>query len=343
MTPKQLQEKKARYRTIMDKAKAENRSFIKEETEEMDALKTEIEAAEAEVAAAAANATQNRSTATTRITVPVGGAAKKKTYNTYLRSITKGSSEVGDVDVVADVVRAYQNQSPVFAAHQGKQLNLTGTAYTYPRITAGTGGYKKTEGVDATSDTGSAITMVTQAFSTYSSQQITVSQEMLDDAGFDVAAEIESLGMAKSTQAFDVDAVAALRTYTVTPTVSLTTAWAMADLVAAYFEIPTRNRYGVKFFCNGVTAGLLIATINTNTQAQADLIGFKAENIIVDDNVAAGLVMLANPTLALAIGMKQQVRIFVQEQSKGRVYEVQPRMAVGLRDATAVAGRTLHL
>jgi HK97 family phage major capsid protein len=340
MTPKELQEKKARFRAIMEKAKTENRSFVKEETDEMNALKAEIEAAEADLSAAAASAAQNRSAAAARITVPVG--AKKKNLNAHLRSITKASSEVGDVEVVDDVVRVYVAQSPIFRAHQGKQLRLTGTAFTYPKVTAGTGGYKKTEGNDATSDSGSTITMVTLAFSTYSSQQITVSQEMLDDAGFDVGAEVEAIGMSKSTAAFDADAVTALETYDATPTETAgTNVWAMSDLVAAYFELPDRNRQGVKFITAPATAASIIALLTNTNAPQAAVIGLTAENIIIDDNVTAGLVLVCNPTLALAIGMKQQVRIFMQEQSKGRVYEVQPRMAVGLRDVTAVTGRKL--
>ena len=66
------------------------------------------------------------------------------------------------------------------------------------------------EGDAATADSTSTLAMVDQTFKTYSSQAVLVSQEMLDDAGFDVAAEVTSLGMAKSTGAFDADAVAAV-------------------------------------------------------------------------------------------------------------------------------------
>ena len=55
----------------------------------------------------------------------------------------------------------------------------------------------------------------------------------------------------------------------------------------------------------------------------------------------ADKVAISNLDLALAIGMKEPVRVWTQQISEGVQYEVQPRFAVASRDgsATVVADR----
>jgi HK97 family phage major capsid protein len=338
-----IEDAKTRYAAVVDKVATENRAMEKTEVDGLAAIKAEITALEAQrkdaqnVADANA-AVQARNAAAARASAQ--GSAPKSS-NEFYRSITKGSSNVGTKEVVTDVVRVYETQSPLFAAHQNKQLRLTGEKYTYPKITAGSGGYAKTEGNAGSADTGTTVVMVDATFVTYSSQTITVSQEMIDDAGFDISGEITAVGLSKSTTAFDAAAATALLAYDNTPTETAATSWSLADLIAAYYEIPTRNRNGVKFIMAAATVPAILNLLTTDNAPKAAAIGLSAENIIVDDNITANLVVLCNPTLALAIGMKEQVRVFVDEVSAGRTYEVQPRLAVGLRDGTAVSGRIL--
>jgi HK97 family phage major capsid protein len=341
-----IEEAKGRYAAIVDKVATENRARVKEEVDGLAAIKTEIAALEvrrkdAQNVADAAAAVEARNAAAARASAQGQGAAPQ-TSNEFYRAITKSTSTVGTKEVVADVVRVYESQSPLFAAHQNKQMRLTGEKYTYPKVTAGTGGYAKTEGNAGTADGGgTTITMIDATFVTYSSQTITVSQEMLDDAGFDISGEIAAVGLAKSTAAFDAAAATALLTYDASPTETAATSWALSDLIAAYYEIPTRNRTGVKFIMPSATVPAILNLLTADNAPKAAAIGLSAENIIVDDNITATQVVVCNPTFALAIGMKSQVRVFVDEVSAGRTYEVQPRLAVGLRDTTAVSGRIL--
>jgi HK97 family phage major capsid protein len=364
-----LKELKAKYQGILDKAKTENRSLSAAETADLDGIKKDIERLEAEAATAvqnaAADAAQNRSASAAGANAPAqsagtnadvatavqtrnaaaaaaGNAADPRTVdsNTYLRSISRGGSDVGNREVVNDVVRQFEEESPIFAAHTAKQLRLTGNTYSYPKVTATlANGYKKTEGNAGTDDTTSAITMVNQTFSTYDGESILVTQEMLDDSGFDVAQEVIGVGSAKAAAAFDSDAVDALESVDATPTETATTSWALSDLTAAFFELPNRNRMGVKYTASGATIGALVSLMTNDNLPQRQAIGFLPENLLTDDNVTADLVIVGNISKALAVGMKTPVRVFVDETSKGKTFEVQPRMAVGLRDSTAVALR----
>jgi HK97 family phage major capsid protein len=331
-----LTELKAKYQNILNGAQTANRSLTSVEQTELDTIKAEITALEAN-AQAAADAIQARNAAA----AAASGAGAPKTFNTQLRSITKGAADVGDKEVVQDIVRVYEAESPIFREHTGKQLRLSGQKYSYPKVTAGTGGYVKTEANAGTSDSSSTITMVDQTFKLYSSQSILVSYEMLTDAGFDVGTEVTSVGMSKSTTAFDVDAVTALETYDATPTETAATSWALSDVIAAYYDLPTRHRAGVKFYGKAETIKAIVGLLTADNAPQAAIIGLTKENLVEDDNITTGLLIVTNITKALAIGMQSPVRVFVDEVSAGKTFEVQPRLAVGLRDGTAVAGRKL--
>jgi HK97 family phage major capsid protein len=330
-----IQEMKAKYQGIVETASTANRSLTAAETQELDTLKAQI--ADAEKAVKTAD--EARSAAAARFD---SKAANPKTMNEHYRSIGKGSAEVGTNEAINDVVRVFEEQSPIFKAHNAKQPRLTGEAYKYPKVVPGGAGYSKTEGNAGTADTASAITMVDQTFKTYSSQVVAVSQEMLDDAGFDVQAEITTMGMAKSTSAFDADAITAIETYDSTPTETAATTWALSDVVAAYFDLPNRHQgAGVKYIGNAATIKSIVSLLTTDNAPQAAIINLKPENIIIDSNVTAGLLLVTNLDRALAIGMKNKVRVLILEVSAGKTIEVQPRLAVGLRDGTAVAGRKL--
>jgi HK97 family phage major capsid protein len=336
-----LSEMKARYQAILDGAKTANRSMTSAETTELDKLKADIARIESEAAEGVRNAQQDRSAAAARQSEAKPQDVDK---NTYLRSIAKGSADVGNKEVVADVVRQFNLTSPIFAAHTNVQRRSTGNAYQFTQIAKGGAGYVKTEGAAGTTDSASTATMVAQAFKTYSGQKILVTQEALDDFEADIAAEVLTLGLAKSTVAFGVDCVTALKSAflvstTFTPTQTAATSWAMADLVAAYYEIPVRNRTGVKFICAPATAKALVSLLTLDNGPQAAAIGLKPENIVEDDSVDTDVCFLGNITLALAVGMKVPVRTFIQEVSEGKTFEVQPRFAVGLRDGTALSVR----
>jgi HK97 family phage major capsid protein len=339
MTIEQL---KAEYAAILALGKTENRSLAAAETAKLDTLKLEIEKLEREGAAlAAANKreTENRSIAAAQETIKNGLGSMDK--NTYLRSLAKGSQDVGNKEVLADVVRQFETESPIFAAHKNVQKRSTGNAFSFTKITSGGAGYAKTEGNAGTADTASAATIASVVFLTYSGQKITVTQEMIDDSAADIAQEVIVLGSAKATTKFDIDAVAALETYG-TPADTAATTWALSDLVAAYFELPNRNRNtNVKYICAPATAAAIVNMLNATDAPKAAVIGLSADSIIVDDHVTAGHVLVCDPTLALAIGIKVPARIFVDEVSEGRVYEAQPRLAVALRDSTAISGRKL--
>jgi hypothetical protein len=236
----------------------------------------------------------------------------------------------------------FEEQSPIFRIHTAKQTRLTGEVYRFPKVTLGGAGYAKAEGNAGTTDTASAITMVSESFKTYSSQVVPISQEMLDDAGFDVQAEVTTLGMAKSTAAFDADAVTALLTYDASPTETAATSWALSDVMDAYFELPVRHQgAGVKYIGNATTIKNIASLLTVENSPQAALIGLTADSLVIDNNVTAGLLLVTNPTKALAIGLRAKVRVLILDVSEGRTIEVQPRLAVGVRDVTAIAGRIL--
>lgn len=343
-----VDELKKQYTAILEAAKTEKRSLKETEIADLDRIKSEIEAATKQAANADAAAkqiadreAQLRSIAAAQTTIKENLGTLDK--NTYLRSIAKGSADVGNKEVVSDVVRAFESQSPIFAAHKNVQNRSTGNAFSFTKVTQGAGaaGYIKVEGVAGTEDTTSAVTVQSVAFKLYDSQRIAVSQEMLDDAAADIAAEIIGLGSAKSTMKFDTDCVTKLASAFGTIPETAGTTWAVADLIAAYLEIPNRNRYEVSYVCNGSTAAALLALFTTENAPALAAIGFSKDTLVIDSNVAANTLIVGNVTLALALGMKTPVRIFTQESSAGRDFEVQPRLAVELRDATALAARVL--
>lgn len=343
---KKIEELQAEYKAVLEKAKTENRGLTADETKSLDTLKGEIE--KLETAKANDNAAKAelekreeylRSIAAAQQTIKdnLGNADK----NTYLRSITKGSNDVGNKEIVNDVVRQFETQSPIFGAHQNIQRRSNGMAFSFTKVTKGGAGYVKTEGNAATEDTASAAVPVSVAFKTYSGQKVVITQEALDDFAADIAQEIITLGSGKATTKFDADAVAELESVDATPTETAATSWALTDITGAFFEIPNRNRVGVKYICAPATAAKIVNMMKAEDAAACAVVGLTAENLIVDDNVTADVLIVANPTLALAIGMKEPVRVFTDEVSEGRAYEVQPRMAVKLRDSTAVALRKL--
>jgi HK97 family phage major capsid protein len=331
---------KAEYKGILDKAKTENRSISKDEEARIEILKAEIAKAEKAIADQAdAQAAQLRSIAAAQSI----DAAVKKTANDVYRSIAKGNNEVNDQIVISDIVRQFQQISPIFAAHENIQTWATGTPYTFIKVTKGANdnGAKKAEGDAGTADAGSAMAPVQVAFSVYSGDIITITQEMLEDAKFDVAKEVITLGMAKGVLLWDNDAADALLEYDEEPTETADTAWAISDLIKAYFEIPQRNRYGIKFVCSPVGAAALVDLMDFEDTAKLAAIGLTMENLVVSDNMPDDQILLCNITLALAAARKEPVRVVKLDVSAGQTVEVQPRMAVALRDATAVAGRKL--
>jgi len=333
-----LSEMKAKIVSILETAKTQNRSFTKAETDEMDNLKAEIAKVEKEAAEGVQRAQEERSAAAARLNGPPTQTMKT---NEYLRSIAKGEANVGNIEIINDVVRQFNLTSPIFAAHQNVQKRSTGNAYEFTRISSGGAGYAKPEGNAGTSDNTSAATMVSVPFKTYSGQTILVTQEALDDYAADIGQEVIVLGTAKATVAFGADCVAILKSAFSTLTPTAGSAWTLDDVVAAYYEVPVRNRSGIKYICAPVTAKALTRLITLDTSPQAEWIDLTKENIVEDESMDADLLFVGNPTLALAIGMKQPVRVWTQEVSQGTNFEVQPRLAVALRDATALAARKL--
>jgi HK97 family phage major capsid protein len=346
-----IAELKTKYQGTLDTVKTENRAMTAAETTSLDTIKGEIAALEKQAkdekagqdAAAVADAVQNRNAAALR----AGGQKNPSEMdkNSYFRSIAKGGQDIGNKEVIADIVKQFNLTSPIFAAHANVQKRSTGNTYEFAQISKGGAGYVKTEGNAGTTDSASALTMVAQTFKTYSGQKVLVTQEAMDDAAFDLSQEVTTLGLAKATLAFGADCVTALKSAflvstTFTPTETAATSWAISDVVAAYYEIPVRNRAaGVKFICAPATAKALITLLTLDNSPQAAAIGLTKENIIEDDSVDADVLFIGSITLALAIGMKIPVRTFVQEVSEGTTFEVQPRFAVGLRDGTALAVR----
>lgn len=338
-----LAELKAKYAGLLEKAKTENRSLTAAETTEMDAMKADILKMEKAAEDGVKEAERQRSAAAARLN---GDDRKTMKSNEYFRSIARGDQDVGNKEVVADVVRQFNLTCPIYAAHTNVQPRSTGNTYSYTKIQKGGSGFVKTEGAAAPEDTVSTAVMVAQTFKVYSSEIIPITQEMLDDAVADISQEVMTLGMSKSVIAFGADCVTALKSAFLvstvfTPTETAATHWALADVVAAYFEVPVRNRYGVKFICNGETAQAIVAQLTLDNSPQAALIGFTKENIVEDDSMPDDVLFVGNVTLALAIGRKEPVRIFMRETSEGKDVEVQPRFAVGLRDSTAIAARIL--
>jgi HK97 family phage major capsid protein len=340
-----LNELKAKYAGILEKAKTENRSLSAQETTELDGLKAEITKLETEAQKGVKEAEEQRSAAAARVNGPNLQAVDK---NTYFRNIAKGSADVGNKEVIADVVRQFNLTSPIYAAHQNVQRRSTGNTYSFTQITKGGAGYVKTEGNAGTSDTTSTAAMASVAFKTYSGQKVLITQEALDDYACDVAQEIMTLGMAKSVIAFGTDIVTALKvpflvSTTFTPTETAATSWALQDIINCFYEIPIRNRYGVKFMMSSALAKTVTGLLTLDNGPQAAMIGLTKENILeIDDaSLADDVLFVGNPTLALAIAMKEPVRTWVQEISEGTQFEVQPRLAVALRDAYALACRQL--
>lgn len=340
------------YRAVLDKAKAENRSLNSDEAQRLDILKAEIDK---DVNARAAAAELERRETEYRSIAAAQGAIDKTApaaadprpgANAYLRSIAKGNADVGNKEVIADVVRQFESQSPIFAAHANVQQRSTGNAFQFTKVTKGsTDGYAKTEGNTGRTDgtgtgaTASSVGVATIAFTTYSGELMTVTQEMLDDAAADVAAEVIGLGSGKATMAFDADAITELESAFLSYTDTAATTWAVADLIDIFLAIPNRNRYGVKYVTSAATAAKLLALMTTDNAPALAAIGFSKDSLVIDDNVTTDVVLGGNITLALAIGMRVPVRVFTQEVSAGRNFEVQPRLAVALRDATALAAR----
>jgi hypothetical protein len=332
---KTVTELQTEYKAKLESIASEKRSMSEAEVKELDAMKSAIDTAKNEEtlnAKKSALEVEMRSIREAQDTIKSKLDTVDK--NTYLRSIAKGSADVGNKEVVADVVRAYVSQSPLYAAHQNVQVRSTGNAYSFTQITGGGTGYVKTEGNAGTADDTTAAAMVSQAFKLYSGQKIVISQEALDDFAADIAQEITSVSLAQSVMAFAADAYTALNTITKTDTAS--TSWALTDITGAYLALPARNLFGVKYIMNGTTAASVVDLLDYEDNLKAAFIGLDKSNIIIDSSCTSGTIYVGNPTLALAIGRKDPIRIFVQEVSEGKSFEAQPRLAVALRDATAM-------
>ena len=353
-----LAELKAKYATILDGAKTANRSLSAAEQTELDTMKAEITALESNAQAAAdAIQARNAAAAAANAGTPAAFNLPKNDYlrdlcrialhqqPVHARSFTSGSADVGNKEVIADVVRVFEQQSPILAKFNNLQKRSTGVAFQYTKITQGSSpGYKKTEGVAGTADTTSTVTMGVANFKTYSGETVLVSAEIIADAVADIAKETIGLGMAKGTLAFDADCVTVLESaFGVTPTYpdSIGTTWSLTDLSNAYFAIPNRNRYGVKYLLNPVDAAAIVAQLTTINAAFTSVIGLDKDSIVVDQNVPAGVAIVGYLDLALAIGLVEPVRVWTQEVSAGVNIEAQPRFAVALRDGTALAARKL--
>lgn len=364
-----LAQLKAKATAILEGAKTANRSLTDLENVELANIKAEIaklEAAEeqarsASAASAQAQAEANRKAAADAEAARSAAAAAaqkpdpyKMPKNEYLRSIAKGAADVGNKEVIDDVVRQFNLTSPIFAAHQNVQRRSTGNTFSFTKITSGGTGYRKTEGNAGSADTVSAASMVSVSFITYSGQKILLSQEALDDYAADVAQEVIVIGTSQSSIAFGNDCIKAMKTAfggvyngsgteTTPPTFTQTdsTAWALSDLIGAYYDIPVRNRYGVKFVMHPSTAEAIVGLLTVDKSPQAAWIGLTKENIVEDESMDTDVVFVGNLTLALAIGMKVPVRVWMQDVSEGKNVEVQPRLAVALRDSSAIAARQL--
>jgi hypothetical protein len=336
MTIEQLKTEAA---TILNLVATEKRSMTAAEDSRLGVIKTEIAALETAIAADKANVeTQKRSVIASQLTKNPADMDS----NTYFRSLTRGGSEVGPQAFVQEVVKVFETESPIWRNHGNIKTQTTGNAFNLYVLTPGGAGYKKTEGNAGTADTSSSLVLQPFPFSTYSSQAVTVSQEMLDDLAYDISGDITSLGMSKSTVAFDADAVAALvssGTYTgdLTSTSGEVT---LAAVTAKFMGLPDRHRLapGIKYFTNAIGAAKLLALITWEAKAQCDAISLTPENIVIDTNVPARMTIITNVTKAIGIGMKTPVRVFTLEVSAGRQYEIQPRLAVAVRDASAVVG-----
>jgi HK97 family phage major capsid protein len=294
------------------------------------AIKAQLDSNEVQVRSAAASAAA-------AIVKPVA-----RDSNTILRSISKGSDEVNDITFVDDIVRQFRLQSPLFAAHSNVQQRSNGMVYHYNKVTKGGAGYAKTEGVAGTTDSASAIAIANVSFATYSGQKIIVTQEAMDDFKADIMGELLTLGMAKCSDAWAAAAITALETSQTTPgtyTETATTSWQVSDLISAYFEVATRNRYDIRYIVNSTTAATLINLFDAEDSYKLAAIGFSKDTLLVEDGMATNELFVCNPTLALAVAMKVPVRVFKDEVSEGYSIEVQPRLAVALRDSTAVANR----
>ena len=181
------------------------------------------------------------------------------------RNLAAASQEVGGKETIADVVRVFEQQSPILKNFGNLQRRSTGRTFNFTRFTtpAAQGlakGYVKTEGVAGTEDTTFTIGMADVAFSTYSSQKVVVTNELLDDAAADISKEVVTFGMAKSTMKFNDDCITALLLGNAGQ-ISAATTWALQDLASSYYSIPNRNRYGVKYLMNGPTAALLVSQL----------------------------------------------------------------------------------
>lgn len=365
----QIEVKKADMKKVLDQAKSENRSITAAETSTLDGIKAEIDKLVAskaatsreEVAGQVAAAIEARSTAAATVTATV----KEPDANTFLRSVTRGAVNVGDVVFNDDVVRVFNETSPLFESSK-VDTKQTGETYKFIKITGGnTGGGRKAEGIAGNNDTNTTVTPASVIFTTYSGESCLISTEMSDDAGFDVSAEVTGAGLAKCMYKFGGDAVATMAsafstdngtnggtltatsyagnssgsTVTYYPLLTNASTFAASDLVSLYYEVPARNRDGAKFICNATTAAKIVSIITNTNDPQITWIGFTKDSVVEEPAMPTDVVFFGNPAKVLAVGMKKPIRVFVQEVSAGKTIEPQPRIAVALRDSTAVSAR----
>lgn len=314
-------------KTILEDGKKNGKLSADQEIR-LDAIKAELDRANVEARSAAASASIK----------PVAA----KDSNAILRSISKGSAEVNDVTFVNDVVRQFELTSPLFASHGNIQKRSNGMTYHFTKVTSGGAGYVKTEGVAGTDDSASAVAIGSVDFSTYSGQKILVTQEAFDDYAVDLMQELTTVGMAKTSVAFGSACVSALQgAFSSTYTSTATTSWAVTDLINAYYTLPVRHLGNVKYLVNRATAAKLVNLFDHEDAKKLETIGFDKGSILIDDAMATDRLIVTNPTIALAVAMKVPVRVVKLEVSEGYTLEVQPRLAVALRDSSAVAQRKL--
>jgi len=336
-----LNELKTKAQSILATATTENRSLSAIEKENLDTLKTQIAAAEKEVVEGVES--QKRSAAAAVATMSPDNLPSSD----YLRSLAKGNADVGNKEVINDVVRVYESQSPIFSAHKNVQKRNNGMAFSFTKVAPGGAGYGKTEGDAGTTDTASTLEMAVVSFTTYSGQVVPVSQELLDDAAADVSQEVTALGMYKSTHAWEADAVTQITspfkssgTITSGYYTSSSGTLLMQDLVDLYYSVPVRNRtQNLTYTCNSTMAKKIVGLLTNTNAPQAAAIHLTPDNITECSSMPNGVVVAGDLTLALAIGMKVPVRTLVIPTSAGANFEVQPRLAVALRDSSALGLR----
>ena len=151
------------YKAILEKVKTENRSLTSDEEATLDKLKGEIEKAEKSEAIKAT--IEKREAELRSVAASQSVKIEANEANTFLRSLAKGSSQVGNLEFDTEVVRQFEETSPIFRNHMNVQKRSTGNAFSFAKLSnAGTIGAVKTEGSAGGADSASTYTTVSVPF-----------------------------------------------------------------------------------------------------------------------------------------------------------------------------------